>query len=62
MVPDEPHYQETSGVGFSPVRDESSQEHRDKLDTMAKTLLEKENIDENDIKAIFGPRVAEQQG
>jgi cell division protease FtsH len=38
------------------------QEHRDKLDAMAKTLLEKENIDENDIKAILGPRVAEQQG
>jgi cell division protease FtsH len=38
------------------------QEHRDKLDTMAKTLLEKENIDENDIKAILGPRVIEQQG
>jgi cell division protease FtsH len=38
------------------------QEHRDKLDAMAKTLLEKENIDENDIRAILGPRVAEQQG
>lgn len=38
------------------------QVHRDKLDTMAKTLLEKENIDENDIKAILGPRIIEQPG
>jgi len=37
------------------------QEHRDKLDTMARTLLEKENIDEHDINAILGPRVIEQQ-
>ena len=38
------------------------QAHRDKLDTMAKTLLEKENIDESDINAILGPRVIEQPG
>jgi len=38
------------------------QAHRDKLDTMAKTLLEKENIDESDINAILGPRVVEQPG
>lgn len=30
--------------------------HRDKLDRMAATLLEKENIDDKDINAILGPR------
>ncbi len=36
-------------------------EHRDKLDKMARTLLEKENIDEKDINAILGPRTTDQQ-
>jgi cell division protease FtsH len=33
------------------------QEHRDKLDMMAKTLLERENIDDNDVKTILGPKL-----
>ncbi|NOZ67941.1 MAG: ATP-dependent zinc metalloprotease FtsH [Deferribacteres bacterium] len=32
------------------------QRHRDKLNKMAETLLEKENMDEKDIMAILGPR------
>lgn len=32
------------------------QKNQDKLDKMAETLLEKENIDEKDINAILGPR------
>jgi cell division protease FtsH len=34
-------------------------EHRDQLEKLAKTLLEKENIDEKDIVSILGPRPAE---
>jgi cell division protease FtsH len=37
-------------------------EHRDELDKMAKTLLEKENIDDKDITAILGPRVFAEPG
>ena len=46
---------EIIGTCYKEVK-EFLQEHRDKLNKMAETLLEKENIDDKEINAILGPR------
>jgi len=46
---------EIIGTCYKEVK-EILQEHRDKLNKMAETLLEKENIDDKEINSILGPR------